>query len=63
MDLSLLIILGSHKYIFLYKDEALHIFIKHCKKVQIEKCLTLVIFRSDHGGEFENYVFEIFCFE
>ena len=55
MDLSLLIILGSHGYIFL------HIRLKHCihslnicKKVQNEKCLTLVNFRSDHEGEFEN---------
>ena len=28
-----------------------------------EKCLTLVNYRSDHGGEFENYVFEMFCNE
>ena len=41
----------------------MHTFIKHCKKVQNEKCLTLVNYRSDHGGEFENYVFEMFCNE
>ena len=50
-------------YFLANKDETLHTFIKHCKKVQNEKCLTLVNFRSDHGGEFKNYVFEIFGFE
>ena len=58
MDLSLLIIsLGSHGCIFL------HIMMKHCKKVQNKKGLTLVNIRSDHEGEFENYGFEIFCNE
>ena len=41
----------------------MHTFIKHCKKVQNEKGLTRVNIRSDHGGEFENYGFEIFCNE
>ena len=41
----------------------MHTFIKHCKKVQNEKCLTLVNYRSDHRGEFENYDFEMFCNE
>ena len=50
-------------YFLTNKDETLHTFIKHCKKVQNEKCLTLVNFRSDYGGEFKNYVFEIFGFE
>ena len=62
MDLSsLMIILGSHRYIFLtHKNEALHTFIKHCKKIQNEKGLTLVNVRSDYGGEFENHSFELF---
>ena len=50
-------------YFLAHKDEALHTFIKHCKKVQNEKCLTLINVRSDHGGEFENHDFESFCNE
>ena len=46
-----------------YKDEALHTFIWHCKKVQNKKSLTLINVRSDHGGEFENHGFESFCNE
>ena len=46
-----------------HKDEALHTFIKHCKKIQNEKGLTLISVRSDHGGEFENHGFEMFCNE
>ena len=47
-------------YFLAHKIEALHTFIKHCKKVQNEKCLTLVNIRNDYGGEFENYGFEMF---
>ena len=47
-------------YFLAHKIEALHTFIKHYKKVQNEKCLTLVNIRSDHGGKFENYDFEMF---
>ena len=50
-------------YFLAHEIEALHTFIKHCKKVQNEKCLTLVNIRSHHGGEFENYDFEMFCNE
>ena len=50
-------------YFLAHKDEALHTFIKHCKKIQNEKGLTLVNIRSDHGGEFENHSFELFCNE
>ena len=49
-------------YFLANKDETLHTFIKHCKKVQNEKCLTLVNFRNDHGGDFDKYVFNMFCF-
>ena len=45
-------------YFFAHKDEALHIFFRHCKKVQNEKGLTLINVRSDHDGEFENHDFE-----
>ena len=48
-------------YFLAHNDEALHTFLKHCKKVQNVKGVTLVNIRSNHGGEFENYVFEIFC--
>ena len=65
MDLSLLmIILGSLGFIFFaHKDEALHTFIKYCKKIQNEKGLTLISVRSDHSGEFANHGFEMFCNE
>ena len=50
-------------YFFAHKDEALYTFIRHCKKVQNEKGLTLISVRSDHGDEFENHGFETFCNE
>ena len=50
-------------YFLTHKDEALHTFIKNYKKIQNEKGLTLVNIRSDHGGEFENHGFELFCNE
>ena len=50
-------------YFLAHKDEALHTFIKHYKKIQNEKSLTLANIRSDHGGEFENHGFELFCNE
>ena len=50
-------------YFLTHKDETLHIFIKHCKKIQNKKGLTFVNVRSDHGGEFDNYGFESFCNE
>ena len=50
-------------YFLAHKDEALHTFMRHCKKVQNEKGLTLINVRSDHVGEFENHGFESFCNE
>ena len=50
-------------YFLAHKDEALHVFTKHCKKTQNEKGLTLVNVRNDHGGEFDNNGFEMFCNE
>ena len=50
-------------YFLAHKDEALHTFIKQSKKVQNEKSFTLINVRSDHGGEFENHGFEMFCNE
>ena len=56
MDLSsLMIILGSHGFIFL------HIRIKHC--IHSLDIAFLINVRSDHGGEFENHGFESFCNE
>ena len=46
-------------YFLSHKDEALHTFIRHCKKVQNEKDLTLISVRSGHGDEFENHSFEM----
>ena len=48
-------------YFLAHKDETFPTFIKHCKKVQNEKGLTLINVRSDHSGEFENHGFESFC--
>ena len=48
-------------YFLAHKDEELHTFIRHCKKVQNEKGLTSINVRSDHGGEFEKHGFESFC--
>ena len=50
-------------YFLTHKDEAFHTFIKHCKKIQNKKGLTLVNVQSDHGGESENHGFESFCNE
>ena len=50
-------------YFLAHKDEALHTFIKHYKKIQNEKGLTFVSVRSDHGGKFESHDFESFCNE
>ena len=48
-------------YFLTHKDEAFHTFIKHCKKIQNKKGLTLVNVRNEHGGEFDNHGFESFC--
>ncbi|KAH9669926.1 hypothetical protein KPL70_021986 [Citrus sinensis] len=43
------------------KDDAIDAFKVLCKKLQNEKGHGIVCIRSDHGGEFENHAFEIFC--
>ena len=43
------------------KDDALDVFKVLCKKLQNKKGHSIVCIRSDHGGEFENHVFETFC--
>ena len=46
-----------------HKDESFKVFKVFCKKVQNEKGVSIVSIRSDHGGEFENELFENFCEE
>ncbi|KAH9715535.1 Integrase catalytic domain-containing protein [Citrus sinensis] len=43
------------------KDDAFDAFKVLCKKIQNEKGYGIACIRSDHGGEFENHAFEIFC--
>ncbi|KAH9704832.1 Integrase catalytic domain-containing protein [Citrus sinensis] len=43
------------------KDDVLDAFKVLCKKIQNEKGYGIACIRSDHGGEFENHAFEIFC--
>ncbi|WRX14093.1 Integrase [Theobroma cacao] len=50
-------------YFLAHKNDALHAFLSHCKKVENEKGLAIVSIRSDHGGESENDEFEKFCNE
>ena len=46
-----------------HKNDAFHEFSKLCREIQNEKGFTIVCIRSDHGREFENVDFEIFCDE
>ena len=43
------------------KSEALHDFSKHCKELQTLKNLPIVSVRSDHGKEFDQLKFDLFC--
>jgi len=43
------------------KDDSYDVFRKFCIQVQSEKDLKILKVRSDHGREFENEPFEIFC--
>jgi len=43
------------------KDDSYDVFSKFCIQVQSEKELRILKARSDHGAEFENKPFEIFC--
>jgi len=43
------------------KDDSYDVFRKFCIQVQSEKELNILKVRSDHGGEFENEPFKIFC--
>jgi len=46
-----------------HKDESFSVFFKFCKIVQNEKRVCITSIRSDHGGEFENDNFQLFCEE
>ena len=48
---------------FAYKSDTFSAFIKYFKRVTNEKGITIVAIRSDHGGEFDNSLFESFCNE
>jgi len=43
------------------KDDSYDVFSKFCIQIQSEKEMKILKVRSDHGGEFENEPFEIFC--
>ena len=43
------------------KNDALDAFKVLCKKKKNKKGYGIACIRSDHGGEFENHAFEIFC--
>jgi len=43
------------------KDDSYDVFRKFCIQVQSEKELKILKVWSDHGGEFENEPFKIFC--
>ncbi|PNY05239.1 retrotransposon-related protein [Trifolium pratense] len=43
------------------KDDAYDEFSNFCTQIQNEKGTTILKVRSDHGGEFENEPFEMFC--
>ena len=46
-----------------HKDESFIVFSIFCKRIQNEKGMCINSIRSDHGGEFENESFQLFCEE
>ena len=46
-----------------HKDESFDIFFKFDKRVQNKKEVCITLIRSDHGREFENDRFQLFCKE
>jgi len=46
-----------------HKNESFEVFFKFCKRIQNEKEVCITSIRSDHGGEFENESFHLFCEE
>ena len=47
----------------MHKNDAFKAFKRYAKQVQNEKSLKITSIRSDHGGEFQNSLFEEFCEE
>ncbi|RDY12271.1 hypothetical protein CR513_02971, partial [Mucuna pruriens] len=43
-----------------YKHRSFRVFSIFCKRIQNEKGINITLFRSDHGGEFENKNFQQF---
>ena len=43
------------------KDDSYDVIRNFCIQIQSEKELKILKVRSDHGGEFENEPFELFC--
>lgn len=52
--------MSDEKWIW-HKDESYDVFKNFCTQVQNEKELKILKIISDHGGEFKNESFEIFC--
>jgi len=46
-----------------HKRDAFHAFKKLAKIIQNKKNLNIASIRSDHGGEFQNKYFQLFCDE
>ena len=46
-----------------HKNDAFHVFRRLAKVIQNKKNLKIISIRSDHGDEFENNDFEMFCDE
>ena len=44
-----------------HKDESFKVFCKFLNQVQNEKGISIIAIRSDHGREFENENFRVFC--
>src|ERR1044072_6647876 len=53
----------SWNFFLVQKSDAFEAFKKYAKQIQNEKSLKIVSIRSDHGGEFQNALFEEFCEE
>ena len=50
-------------FFLVHKSDAFKAFKKYAKQTQNEKSITIASIRSDHGGEFQNALFEEFCGE
>ena len=48
-------------YFLAYKHESFKVFEIFCKRFQNEKGFRISCIKSDHGAEFENVEFRLFC--